>query len=569
MSIPNTVVKLVNKDGEIEEYDESRISNSIAKAIEDVEDSRFSLPDRRSQRYARAVTERIYREYYDLNWLTSEFVTRYISYDPDERTRRMKDAFVSERISFVLMETFKDRTSSRDPREEEERLKDFILDEIQSADVDPKYTHSLFPQLSSEERRAIAEFLRDRVLEMSGRELEADVLCPPREYIQDTVEKELKRLGEIDIAEGYMIYREGRKKVNSGDISELQFTNNGIHKDVVRRTMEWNVDHSCDSVFELNRWMRGARGRDPEELVRASEQRFNQDIQRAADMIRERKDEIDVVIIAGPSCSNKTTATVKIGQELKNIGMKFKQLNVDDYFFDLKDQPKDKFGDFDFEMPEAINMELLNRHLGKLIQGETIDKPNYNFEKGKQDGTVPFARDPDEIILIDCLHGLYRDLTKSVPQSNKFRIYIESMNIVRDTDGNPTKWADVRMLKRMIRDSRHRGYSMERTLAHWPYVRKGELKHIIPYIFTTEIVINSGLPYELPVLKQAIGDDYPDENHIDSLREDQRLPAYVRGRRTLGLLETIEPFPDLDLIPPSSPIREFIGGSEYVIPHND
>lgn len=569
MSVPNTVVKFVNKNDEIEDYDETRIADSIAAAIEDVEDSRFSLPERRSQRYAQAVTDRVYREYYDLDWLVSEFVTQYINYDPHERTRRMEGSFITERVTFVLMETYKDRVSSRDPTEDPDELEEFILEEIQTADVDPKYTHSLFPDLSNEEEQAIGEFLRDQVLDMSQRDLDPEILCPTREYIQDTVEKELKRLGEVEVAEGYMIYREGRKKVHSGDISELQFTNNGIHQDIVRRTIEWNVDHACDSVFELNKWMRREDGRDPADLVQAAEQRFHNDIQDAADMILERKEEIDVVIIAGPSCSNKTTSTVKIGQELSEVGLAFKQLNVDDYFFDLKDQPKDKFGDYDFEMPEAIDMDLLNEHLGKLIEGETIDKPIYDFEQGKRAGSEPFSRDPDEIILIDCLHGLYQDLTQSVPQSQKFRIYIESMNILRNINGAATKWADVRMLKRMIRDSRHRGYSMERTLAHWPYVRKGELKHIIPYIFSTEVVINAGLPYELPVLKNVIGDDYPDEDHINSLREDQRLPAYVRGSRTRALLETVEPFPDLDLIPGTSPIREFIGGSDLVIPHND
>ncbi|MFB6355018.1 MAG: uridine kinase, partial [bacterium] len=283
----------------------------------------------------------------------------------------------------------------------------------------------------------------------------------------------------------------------------------------------------------------------------------------------ERKEEIDVVIIAGPSCSNKTTATVMIGQELDKEGLKFKELNVDDYFYDLKDQPKDKFGDYDFEMPEAIDMSLLNDHLEKLMQGKTIEKPCYNFQKGCRDGTEPFSRDKDEIILIDCLHGLYRNLTSSVPQSHKFRIYIESMNVMRDITGHHTRWADIRMLKRMLRDARHRGYSMERTLSHWPYVRKGELKHIIPYIFSTEAVINSGLPYELAALKAAMGDEYPDDSHIEQLKDDERYAAYVRGKRTQSLLDTVEPVPDMDMIPGTSPIREFIGGSEYVIPHND
>ncbi len=569
MSIPNTVVKFVNRENEIEDFDISRIVDSIARAIEDVEGDNLNLPERRAQTYARQVTDRIYQEYYDLDYLASEFVIQYISYDEEEREHRMDEAFVTERVTFVLMEYFKDRISSRDPRRDEDKLEEFIQSEIETADVSPRYTHSLFPDLDDEQRKDIVQYLKQKVIEMSKEELLPEILCPTREYIQDTVEKTLKELGEIQVAEGYMIYREGRKKVRSGDISELQFTNNGIHSDVVRKTMEWNIDNRCDSIFELNRWIVGDGPGKLEELVLSAEERFHSDISDAASKILARKDEIDVVIIAGPSCSNKTTTTVIIGNQLNKEGLKFKQLNVDDYFYDLKDQPKDRFGDYDFEMPEAIDMPLLNRHLEQLINGKTIDKPRYNFQTGERDGTEPFSREEGEIILIDCLHGLYRSLTSSVPQSRKFRIYIESMNVLRDIDSRHSRWADVRLLKRMIRDSKHRGYSMENTLSHWPYVRKGELKHIIPYIFSTEAVINSGLPYELSVLKTAIGDQYPDSEYIDGLKEEKRFAAYARGKRTRALLDSVEPFPDFDIIPVTSPIREFIGGSEYVIPHNE
>lgn len=570
MTIPNTVVKFVDRDGEIVEFDSSRIADAIADAIRDIEeDSRFSLPDRRAEAYTRDIVDRVYREYYELDWLTSEFVIQYISYEQEERNHRMDNAFITERLTFVLLETFKDRISRQNPADTPDELHDYIRKEIESADVDPKYTHSLFPELSDDETDDIVDYLHENVLEMNKQELSPEILCPTREYIQDTIEKELKRIGEIELAEGYMIYREGRKKVNQGDISELQFTNNGIHKEIVRQTIQWNIDHRCDSVFELNRWMRGENGRDLQELIDAAEQRFQDDLASTAGQILERKHEVDVVIIAGPSCSNKTTATVMIGNELKKEGLQFKELNVDDYFYGLENQPKDKFGDYDFEMPEAIDMPLLNEHLQKLLAGETIDKPCYNFEEGCRDGTEPFQRDPDEIILIDCLHGLYRNLTSSVPRSRKFRIYIESMNVVRDIDGRPTRWADVRMFKRMLRDSKHRGYSMERTLSHWPYVRKGELKHIIPYIFSTDAVINSGLPYELSVLKKVIGDRFPDVQYMDQLESDRRLDAYVRGKRSRALLDTVEPIPDLSMVPGTSPIREFIGGSEYVIPHND
>ena len=125
------------------------------------------------------------------------------------------------------------------------------------------------------------------------------------------------------------------------------------------------------------------------------------------------------------------------------------------------------------------------------------------------------------------------------------------------------------MLKRMIRDVQHRGYSPSNTLSHWPYVRKGELKHIIPYIFSTDVVINSGMPYELPVLKNSLYKRFPDMDFINGLKDQGRLDPFIRGIRTKSLLDTVEELENIDLIPGTSPIREFIGGSTYIIPHNE
>lgn len=569
MSIPNTVVKFVDRDGTIEEFDVSKIANALEQAIEDVEDSSHNLPERRAHNYAEIVTDRIYREYYDLDWILSEFIVQYISYEPEERHRRMDDAFVTERVTFVLLETYKDVTGHREPGEHPDSLREFVAEQLQEAEVDPKYTHSLFPDLSKTEEEDIVEYLAGEIVAMAGEDLDPEVLCPSRKYIQDTIEKELKKMGEVDLAEGYMIYREGRQKVRNGELSELQFTPNGVHQDVVRRTNKWNIDHQCHTIFEVNRWTNEEDGRDADELIEAAEQRFHEDLRDVGERVLDEKDQVKVVIIAGPSCSNKTTASVILGEELNREGISLKPLNVDDYFKDLEEQPKDKHGDYDFEMPSAIDMDLFNEHLDRLNNGKPIDKPRYDFEEGRRVGTERFEADEDEIILIDCLHGLYRRLTESVPQQAKFKIYIESMNVVRDINGNYTQWSDVRLLKRMIRDSRHRGTSMRETLSHWPYVRKGELKHIIPYIYSTDAVINSGLPYELPVLKQVIGDRYPSAEFIEELKEKGRLAAYIRGRRTRALLDTVAPLEDLDRVPGDSPLREFIGGATFHIPHND
>lgn len=571
MSVPNTVLKIIDKRGAIVDFEIERIQRSIRASLVDVTRSSRWSPDLRAEKYARKVAARIYREFYDQRWLLSDFIVKFLNYKPDERARRLAGAHVNTRLRYVLLERFRDELpADTDPAAHADRLRAFLLREVRNARVDPHYTDGLFPRLGDAEVEEIVAFLQAQVLELAAAgAYPPELLYPHREYVQDMIEKELKDIGEVDVAEAYMIFREGRRKIHAGEISEAQFTNNGIHREVVNRTLRWNIEHECETVFALNDWIHGRHGKRLAELVEAAEQRYHGDVAETAARILERKDEVRVVIIAGPSCSNKTTTTVIIGQALEREGLRLKQLNVDNYFYDLTQQPKDEFGDYDFEMPESIDIPLLNRHLEALLDGKTVEMPYYNFKKGRRDGSRPFQVGPDEVILIDCLHGLHRNLTAAVPARAKFRIYIESMNVIRNTNGEYTKWADVRMLKRMIRDSQHRGYGAEHTLAHWPYVRKGELKHIIPYIFTTDSVLNSGLPYELPVLKTVLEGRFPARPFIRNLYFQGRLDPYIRGMRVANLLETLADWPDLDLIPSTSPIREFIGGSSYVIPHNE
>lgn len=568
MSIPNTVLKIISKQGSVVDFEIERIIRSIRDAIVDVTGSRWS-PELRARQYARKVADRVYREFYSLSWLKSDFIVKFLNYKPEERQQRLRGAKVTERLTFVLAETFKENINHGDIREHADALTEFVAQEIRAAKVDPHYSEGLFPKLNDQEVAEIIDFLSALTLEFSSRAETPELLYPHREYVQDMIEKELKDLGEIDVAEHYMIFREGRRKVHAGEISELQFTNNGIHREKVGRTLEWNVAHECDTIFALNDWIYGRHGKKLPELIAACEERYHSDVRRTARDILERREDVKVVIIAGPSCSNKTTTTVIIGQELEKAGLKLKQLNIDNYFYDLSQQPKDEFGDYDFEMPEAIDIPLLNDHLEALTQGRPIEMPHYNFKLGCRDRYDEFRAEKDEIILIDCLHGLYNQLTRSVPRKNKFKIFIESSNVVRNINGDYTRWADVRMLKRMIRDSQHRGYGATHTLAHWAYVRKGELKHIIPYIFSTDAVLNSGLPYELPVLKTVLKGHYPTREFIEQLRVQGRLDPYIRGIRVANLLETIADWPDLELVPSTSPIREFIGGSSYIIPHND
>ncbi len=568
MAIPKKINKIINKHGKIVEFEPDKIVNSLVSTMVDVERVNKWIAESRAKKYYESVYRRAYDRFYSLSWLLDDVFKKYINFVPEERFRRLEHACVTGRLSIVLLEEYREFSGEK-TNLSTEALEEFITCQINNEELEDKYRSGLFPSVSDEEKTELVSFLVRKVLEYSSRDLTKAELYPSREYLMDIIETVLKDIGEIELTEGFMMFREGKKKVRDGEILPEQFTNNGIHYDECHRVLEWNIEHECESLFSLNEWIENRNGKDIRELVKLSDKRYKDNVNDAIEKILGHKDEIKVIIVAGPSCSNKTTTTVITETELSKIGLKFKQLNVDDYFKNLEDQPKDEFGDYDFEMPEAIDMDLLNEHFRDLLAGKSIQKPCYNFLSGKRDAMAEFFLADDEILLIDCLHGLYRKLTASVPAHNKFSIYIESMNILRNSEGTYTRWADIRMLKRMIRDVKYRGYGTGQTLAHWPYVRKGELKHILPYIFSTDAVINSGLPYELPVLKKALEGLLPDDEFIDKLHQEGRLDPYVRGIRVRGLLDTVSAFPDLDLIPGESPIREFIGGSTYIIPHND
>ena len=189
-------------------------------------------------------------------------------------------------------------------------------------------------------------------------------------------------------------------------------------------------------------------------------------------------------------------------QRLERDGVHVIPMSLDNYFFDLELHPQDEFGDYDFETPEAMDLTLINEHLAELDAGRGIEMPVYDFKTGKRTArTTHFEPEPGTLILLDTLHGLYGGLTESVPDGHKFRLYIETISQLKDNTGRYTRWTDIRLLRRMIRDAKFRAYSPERTLQHWHYVRRSELKHIIPYQASADFQVNGALAYELPFLK--------------------------------------------------------------------
>jgi uridine kinase len=299
------------------------------------------------------------------------------------------------------------------------------------------------------------------------------------------------------------------------------------------------------------------------DLIASCEKRYLRECRAAASNVLERIDDIRMIIVAGPSSSGKTTTTIKMMERLQAHGYAQKAINIDHYFFDLEDHPKDEFGDYDYETPQALDLELINQHLGQLLAGETIRTPHYDFPTGKRTLNVhELSLAPNEILLIDSLHGLYPDMTASVPDQNKFRLYIETLGQLRGANGELMRWADHRLMRRMIRDSWHRNHSPEETITHWHYVRKSEMQHIIPYNVSADFLVNSAMPYEIPILKHKLFHYFPAV--MEKFRDHpKRQDAYIRAKRVFDLLSPLHTWTDDEIVPRTSHLREFIGGSDY------
>jgi uridine kinase len=407
--------------------------------------------------------------------------------------------------------------------------------------------------------RSIAESLADQVVAMLE-ETTPPEHTPTVEEIQDIVEKVLIENGHAQTAKAYILYRDERARRRKERAERSAHPSENIPWRKIWEVLNWAVDHNLHTVERLNE--RIARGEFPE-IVRETDRAYNEDITTASEIIRERRDSVKIVIIAGPSSSGKTTTTVKLSHLLQKMGLSLIPLTVDNYFFDLELHPKDEFGDYDFETPQALDLKLINDHLVRLLAGEEVRIPFYEFKTGRRhDAQTPMKIGPDDIILIDSLHGLYPSMMRSIGDEVRFKLYIEPLLQMKDADGEFVRWTDLRLMRRMVRDTVHRAYDLQQTLEHWHYVRASELRNITPYVNTTDYIVNSGLPYELPVMKARLFDHFErwaEQYADDPLRED----AYLRAARVHKLLKAVTAVEDDSPIPPDSLLREFIGGSCY------
>jgi len=405
--------------------------------------------------------------------------------------------------------------------------------------------------------RAMAQALADQVT--SALEMKATPGYKPHiEEIQDEVERVLIENGHTRVAKAFILYRDERARHRKQQKLQSKGPSANIPWEKIWHILDWAISHNLHTTENLNERIEAGEYL---KIIIESEAAYQVDIEKSAQMIMDRKDKVRLVLITGPSSSGKTTSTIKIGEKLKSAGLKLVTLNVDNYFFDLEMHPKDEFGDYDFETPYALDLELINEHLKRLVAGEQVLIPFYDFKSGHRllDQT-PMKLNEGELILIDSLHGLFPALTNAIPDESKFKLYLEPLLQMKGDDGEYIRWTDIRLIRRMLRDATHRAYDPRQTLEHWHYVRSSEIRNIIPNNVHADFIINSGMPFELPIYTRRMGNQFKDWEKLyrdDPLRTD----AYERANRVAKMLSWIFPMDEDHLVPSDSVIREFIGGS--------
>jgi len=402
-----------------------------------------------------------------------------------------------------------------------------------------------------------AENLADQVTDYLDETLPED-RTPHVEEIQDAVEKVLIENGHAKTAKAYILYRNERAHMRKQREDQSFQTSDNIPWAKIWQVLDWSSAHNLDTIAQYNQ--RLEKG-ELQQITSESEMFYEEDVKNAAEKIIERKDRLKIVLISGPSSSGKTTTTIKTGSILKQQGISLISLNVDNYFFDLEKHPKDEFGDYDFETPQALDLELINNHLTRLIAGEEVRIPFYDFKQGRRiDDQTPMKIGKKDLILIDSLHGLFPPMTEDIPEEQKFKLYLEPLLQMKDRNGQYIRWTDIRLMRRMLRDAAYRAYDPEKTLTHWHYVRASELRNIIPNHKNADQIINSAMPYEISIYKAKLKGYF--KKFIKKFKENPlREDAYERAARISVMLKEFTEIEDDSFVPSDSVIREFIGGS--------
>jgi uridine kinase len=342
---------------------------------------------------------------------------------------------------------------------------------------------------------------------------------------------------------------------------------------VFREYGQWMDLMGVRDVGSLNEAIGGERAR---EVVLVAEALHEQRIARIADEIAARwnrsaaeapgggggdpaptggpapGDKVRLVLVAGPSSSGKTTFSKRLSIQLLANGLRPFPLELDSYFVNRIDTPRDALGEYDFEQLDALDVALFNEHLLRLLDGQEVVLPHYNFQTGQRETGPTVRLRPDHIVIVEGIHGLNPDLVPEVPPEVAYRIYASALTQLNIDKHNRVPTTDTRLIRRIVRDARYRGYPAQETIDRWGSVRRGEKQWIFPYQEHADVMFNSALVYELAVLKAFA------EPLLLQVRPGSR--AYVEAKRLLAFLEWFEPLAP-DLVPDNSILLEFVGGS--------
>ena len=316
-----------------------------------------------------------------------------------------------------------------------------------------------------------------------------------------------------------------------------------------RQYGDWLMRLGIDNVGALNDAIQAGRGH---EIILVSEALHEQYISEIARQIAERQHELSLVLVAGPSSSGKTTFSRRLTVQLLARGISPYPLELDSYFVDRDKTPRDENGQYNFEAIEALDLLLLAEHLQQLVAGRAVDMPHYNFKTGLREPGETIQLQRGQIIILEGIHGLNPRLIPEALAGQAFRVYVSALTQLNLDRHNRVSTTDTRLIRRIVRDARERGYTAKDTISRWESVRRGEKRYIFPYQENADIMFNSALVYELAGLK-------PLAEPI--LRQVPRsTPEYIEAKRLLAFLEWFLPI-DIELIPENSVAREFLGGS--------
>ena len=323
---------------------------------------------------------------------------------------------------------------------------------------------------------------------------------------------------------------------------------------IYQETKAWNRVLGVANVGDLNRV---CVTNDYREVIAVAEGFHEKKIAAVADMIGAQRSRTKLILVAGPSSSGKTTFTKRLAVQLQVIGLRPVALSVDDYYINRERTPPGEDGKPDFEALEAVDLELFNEHLKRLLAGEEVQTPRYDFVSGQRVDPAKWNSlklEEGDVLIVEGIHGLNDRLSRAVPAESKFRIYVSALTQLSLDDQNRLSTADARLLRRIVRDRLYRGHGAAWTIATWPAVRRGEEKHIFPFQESADVMMNTALVYETAVLKV-----YAQRFLLEVPSDD---PSFPEAYRLLKFLEMFVPiFPDR--VPLNSILREFVGGSSF------